>query len=143
MLTYKILLTYLKKQKKFKINIKKDYCVLTLSHNYNIAINNNISKHYHITIYQNQWDDYEKETGFSYHLFHISSNNESNKCSSYFWVDTKKYLIRTIPSKYFKYEQENFDFHNSTRKPCNLNELKLITNTFQKILSQIKNYTKN
>lgn len=133
MLSYKILISYLKKQNIFKINITSNYCVITLQ---------NKTYQYHITIYQDQWDDYENVTKFPYHLFHISSNNEKNKCSSYFWVDKSNFYIRTIPKKYFNYGQQNFSFYSSRRQPCKLSMIKILIKAFQKFLQSIKNRDK-
>ena len=128
MLSYKNLISFLKKQNIFRINIANNYCVITLPNKY---------YSYHITIYQDQWDDYENVTKFPYYLFHISSNNEKNKCSSYFWVDKNNLYIRTIPKKYFNYEQKNFSFYSSRRKTCRLSEIKILIKAFQKFLQSI------
>lgn len=128
MIAYEKLVSYFKRQRIFKINIKKNYFVLTLPKYYG----------YHITVFQDQWDDYELQTNMPYHLFHISSEME-NKCSSYFWIDKEKHKIRTIPSTHFRYEQDDYGFYSSTRKPCDINnKVRVILKQFERSLVYIQ-----
>lgn len=129
MITYKKILLYLTKQHKYKIIIKKDYFIIT---------NLNRKENFHITVFQDQWDKYWKVTKKPYHLFHISSNDNINRCSTYFWVDIYTYRIKKIPSKYFKYNQKSYGFYSSTRNPCNYYYIKPLLLVFQKILYSIK-----
>lgn len=132
MISYQKLLKYLKKQRKYRISIKKNYFVIAM-------------QNYHITVFQDQWDDYEKTINEPYHLFHISSNNEQNRCSSYFWVDKKNYQIQNIPSEYFSYGQPNYSFTSSTRTPCILTDIQKLLDVFQTLLNRISStiLTKN
>lgn len=123
MISYEKLLIYLRLQKKFTMSVKPIYCVLSLPR-----------EKYHVTIYQDQWDDYQQKTGMPYHLFHISLNQERDRCSSYFWVDKKTYDIKNIPEKYFKYNQENYDYSRSTRSPCPPTRIKHILKIFGGLL---------
>jgi len=122
MLPYQKLIDYLK-QHKYPITIKPKYSVITVPGN-----------NYHITIFQDQWDDYENTSGKPYYLFHVSSNNEIDRCSSYFWVDKNSLRIKRIPQKYFMYVQPTYSFHSSTRNPCHLGEIKNVLKKFQTIL---------
>lgn len=92
---------------------------------------------YHVTIFKDQWDDYYQKTGRPYYLFHISTNDPVNKCSTYLWVDILTHGITMVPPKYFKYEQSSFDFNGSTRKPCDINKILILIKRFQKILISI------
>lgn len=92
---------------------------------------------YHLTVFQDQWDDYASQMGKPYHLFHISSDENKNRCSSYFWIGIKDHLIYHIPKKYFKYEQDSFGTDRSTRKSCEFNDVKPILKMFKNILKSI------
>jgi hypothetical protein len=115
-----------------KVSIKVNYVVLTMQ-----DVND-----YHITIYEEQWDYYSDLTGFKYYLFHISSNNMDNRCSTYFWVDIENLDIIDIPPRYFKYDQSNFDMYASTRSKCittsSITKLKDIFNKTLLFLSKNK-----
>lgn len=109
----------------FKISIKSDYLVLTLP----------LMIDYHITIYEDQWDFYSDFTGFEYYLFHISSNDTKNRCSTYYWVDVYDLSIVDIPPSYFRYEQETYDMYSSTRKRCKPNRvIDILLDTFERVL---------
>jgi hypothetical protein len=126
MISYKNIIDYLIDYKhNYSYSIKSSY----------IVINNG---KYHITIYQDQWDDYENANGKPYHLFHISLNDINNRCSSYFWVNKSNYHIRKIPTKYFMYNQPTYSFFSSTRSPCKLSEIISTIKLFQKIINDIK-----
>lgn len=133
MISYDILTLYLKN------NLYENFNGLTYSKKplYTVIIDE--SRNYHITIYQDQWDDYEWITRKPYYLFHVSSNSSNNldRCSSYFWVNKTNYHIRKIPSKYFMYNQPTFDFMSSTRNPCKLSEIIPLLKKFQKIINAI------
>lgn len=121
MLSYQILINYLQNHRRYNTNIKPNYCVIT-------GIN------YHITIFKDQWDNYESISGKPYHLFHISSDENQNRCSSYFWVNNNDYKIKKIPKKYFSYNQPTYTFFSSTRFPCHLYNIDDLLKLFQKIL---------
>lgn len=125
MLPYQKLLFNMNIHHKNIISVRKGYFVIKF---------NNL---YHITIYQDQWDDYFMQTKLPYYLFHISSNNIENRCSSYFWVDRDTNKIKGIDEKYFKYEQPSYSFFGSTRKPCEMKEIKSILSRFQSILDEV------
>ncbi|AGC01726.1 hypothetical protein H012_gp739 [Acanthamoeba polyphaga moumouvirus] len=128
-ISYRTLLKNLSKINNIILSIKNNYLIITLPNN-----------NYHITIFQDQWDDYQKQINKPYHLFHISSNDTKNKCSSYFWVYKKNYKIYKIPNKYFKYNQPNYSFFTSTRNPCSYLEIKTLLKYFGRILSSIHSY---
>src|SRR5438132_437164 len=65
----------------------------------------------HVTIFQDQWDQYYSDTGLHYYLFHITSNDSTNICSSYFWIDMETNLIKKIPPMYFEYNQKKFGLY--------------------------------
>ncbi|ANB50374.1 hypothetical protein [Powai lake megavirus] len=132
-ISYKILLKYFKYFSKntetenyYKISIREKYFVIYFP-----------NCDYHITIYQDQWNEYEYYTGHPYHLFHISSNNDNNKCSSYFWVDKINYYIHKIPNKYFSYGQLTYGYTSSTRNPCDYRKIKPLLYFFQKNLTRV------
>ncbi|AAV50963.1 hypothetical protein [Acanthamoeba castellanii mimivirus] len=131
-ITYKLLRNYLLDQDKYHITVKNNYLVISVP-----------DIDYHVTVFQDQWDDYFKFTKKPYHLFHISSNSEINKCSSYFWVGLYENRIQNIPRKYFKYNQDEYNFYSSTRSPCVLKELTLLLKHFQYILNKIKKMCSN
>ena len=126
MLSYQELINYLLSQDKYQYSIKPLYTVIHLP----------TYPDYHITIYQDQWDDYKLNTGKPYHLFHISSNDEQNRCSSYFWVGTNTNKIQKIPRKYFKYNQPIYDYFSSTRSPCELKKVIPLLKILQKIINE-------
>lgn len=130
MLSYQQLSSYLKYQRYFRINKRKDYLVLT----------NKTIQNYHVTIYRDQWDDYETVTKLPYYLFHISSNEEKSKCSSYFWVDKHNLKIKTIPKKYFQYGQPDYGYYSSTRQPCQPNEIRPLIELFRLFLKKMRHY---
>lgn len=125
MVSYQKLVNYCRK-KKYKISIKKNYFVISIP-----------KFDYHITVFQDQWDDYEKDSGRPYHLFHISSDKEENRCSSYFWVNKNNNRIQNIPKEFFSYNQPNYSFYASTRSPCPYKSIKKLLRTFQKMLNKI------
>lgn len=126
MIAYDNIIEYLTKQSTYLFSIKPLYTVISPP-----------NSNYHITIYKDQWDDYEAVSKKPYYLFHISSNNEENRCSSYFWVDKKNLRIKYIPRKYFKYNQLDFNFFSSRRSPCALSEIKNSLQFFQSFLWKI------
>lgn len=105
---------------RFKLSINDKYAVIKFLSDEN----------FHVTIFKDQWDDYHKKTGHNYHLFHISSESETTKCSSYFWATTAKLKILSIPKNIFAYGQENFGLYSSTRQPC---DMKSIAPTMRKL----------
>lgn len=127
MIPYPKLLYYLNKQHEYPVNTKQRYSVVVVP-----------GSKYHITVFQDQWNDYQNVTGLPFHLFHISSDSEENRCSSYFWVDKNTYRIKKIPGKYFKYNQPAYNFYNSTRNPCHLSDIMPILKKFQRILLKMK-----
>lgn len=116
--------------------LRKKFTDTTLTIKPEYFVINKPGSQYHITVYQNQWDDYEKEIAKPYHLFHISSNRVENRCSSYFWVNRITYKIRSIPTKYFKYNQNKYSLTTSTRSPCLLKDILRTLRYFQKILDE-------
>lgn len=126
MLSYELLIKHLKNQH-LLVKVKTNYTIIMIP-----------GMNYHVSIFREQWDDYEKESGKPYYLFHISSNNEKDRCSSYFWVSKNKNIIKKIPREYFLYNQINYTFFSSTRGPCYLWDIKPLLKIFQKILNVIK-----
>lgn len=106
-------------------SVRKNYLVINIP-----------GSKYHITIFQDQWDMYEMETAHPYYLFHISSNEENNRCSIYFWVNKNNYRIEPIPTNLFLYNQPKYTFHSSTRSPCSHDNIKKSLIFFQKILNK-------
>ena len=129
MLSYETLLLALKNDKKYKTSIKNNYFV-TMPNNF---------KDLHITVYKDQWDSYETVTSLPYHMFHISSNSNDNRCSSYFWVNKHTLHIQPVSDKHFKYNQDTYDFYNSTRSPCSTKVTDPYIKNFQNKLYNIKN----
>jgi len=127
MLSYNALVHHLKNQHMFPVSIKKNYSVIMVP-----------GTDYHITIFNDQWDNYEIISGKPYHLFHISSDNELNRCSSYFWVSKYTNKVKKIPRQYFMYNQPNYTFFSSTRSPCHLWDVKPLLKIFQNILDTIQ-----
>ena len=140
MITYQQLVDYLQNQHEYPITLSPEEQVIleallpsiTIKSNY-IVINVSGSD-YHITIFVDQWDDYEEVSYKPYYLFHISSNGETDRCSSYFWVDKKTNRIKKIPRKYFNYNQPTYNFFSSTRSPCHLRDIEFLLKVFQRIL---------
>ena len=126
MVSYEQLVVYLKMQHEYPVTFKKDYFVIMMR-----------GKPYHITVFRDQWNDYEGITGLPYHLFHISSDNANNRCSSYFWVDKDSYRIKKIPGKYFNYNQPKYDFYSSTRNRCQLSSIRPFLKIFQRVLNKL------
>lgn len=123
MLSYQKLVNYLKKQHHYPVSFKSEYFVINVP-----------GYGYHITVFQDQWDNYEDVSERPYYLFHISSESNQNRCSSYFWVKKYDNRIKKIPRKYFMYNQPNYSFFSSTRSPCPLAEIMPLLRIFQKIL---------
>uniref|UniRef100_A0A6G6AAM8 Uncharacterized protein n=1 Tax=Borely moumouvirus TaxID=2712067 RepID=A0A6G6AAM8_9VIRU len=128
-ISYRTLLKNLPKINNIMLSIKNNYLIITLPNN-----------NYHITIFEDQWDDYQKKMNKPYHLFHISSNNIDHKCSSYFWVYKKNYKLYKIPNKYFEYNQPSYSFTSSTRNPCPYSRIKKLLSYFERILSSMYTY---
>ena len=126
MVSYEQLIAYLKKQHEYPASFKNNYIVIMVR-----------GTQYHITVFQDQWNDYEKVTSLPYHLFHISSDIANNRCSSYFWVDKNTYRIKKIPGQYFKYSQPSYDFYSSTRNRCKLGSIRQLLKAFQRILNRL------
>jgi len=99
----------------------------------NIIINIKNSK-YHISIFRDQWNDYQKNTNLAEKLFHVT--NEKTQCSTYFVVDTELQIKK--PSN-FSYEQPEFGFNKSTRKPCVDDEINNIIGQFEVLVQKIAN----
>ena len=57
MITYEQLSSFLKKQREYPVSFRKNYFVVMVR-----------GTRYHITVFQDQWNDYEKVTGMPYHL---------------------------------------------------------------------------
>lgn len=132
MYSYDNLITFLTihqedKTKRYKLIKKKIYSIIVIP-----------ESDYHISIFQEQWDNYEAISSKPYYLFHISSNNEIDRCSSYFWVDKFSLKIKKIPSSYFKYNQASYDFFSSTRSSCTYENIKTSLICFQKLLNTFK-----
>lgn len=132
MCSYDDLLTFLTSRK----NILDQYKLSTKNFYFVIIIPN---VNYHISIFKDQWDNYETVSGKPYYLFHISSNNENARCSSYFWARKSDLKIKKIPPKYFKYNQYSYDFFASTRSQCSYVEIEKIILCFQNLLNLFKN----
>jgi hypothetical protein len=126
MITYQELVNYLKSNRLYRVSFRPKYLVIVIP-----------SSQYHITIFIDQWDSYQQIMHKPYHMFHISSDKEEGRCSSYFWIDKTSNRIRNIPLEYFQYEQPSYGFSSSTRKSCNMSEIKFILKFFQKILNRI------
>ena len=124
---YQKLVYFLTKEFEKVTTVKKGYIVLSIPDN-----------QYHITIFRDQWDDYEKIMKKPYHLFHISSNNEENRCSSYFWADIYALKIQKIPRGQFLYNQPSYSLQSSTRSPCLLSEIMGLVRVFQRMLNLSK-----
>lgn len=131
MLTYNQLLAILKSLNDPTI------IVITKPKYFMITTPNNM---YHITVFQDQWNEYEAISHQPYHLFHVSSNQEIDRCSSYFWVCKKSYKINNIPEKLFAYKQPEYSFFSSTRSPCKFDNIKILLKKFQIILFNVKKY---
>lgn len=127
MISYQTLVDKISNKAHYDITIKSSYFVINVP-----------GTDFHITVYRDQWDDYYRVTGLPYHLFHVSSNTASNKCSSYFWTRYSDNIIKKIPKKYFTYNQPVFDFYSSTRYPCQLKKIMPHLKIFQKILLKIE-----
>lgn len=127
MISYQKLITSLQNKKTYSFSIKNKYTIIIRS----------LSK-YHITIFQDQWDLYEEKCSQPYHLFHISSNNEQDRCSSYFWVCKNTNKIQNIPDKFFSYEQPTYNFTSSTRSRCPSDSITNEIKIFQQILDNIR-----
>ncbi len=126
--TYQKLLSYLRAKDPGRIVVKKNYFIIRY-------------KQYHVTVFQDQWDEYQSVTNLPYYLFHISSDQPDNRCSIYFWADKQTLCIKKIPEKYFQYEQESFGFSSSTRKPCFCADLKFVLEDFgRKLKSYLSRY---
>ena len=124
------------------LNVKNPYYKLNIKTNQTnlikyAVINFNINKNYHVTIFSDQWNNYYKETGLNYYLFHVSTNETVNRCSTYYWIDINTLKIKEIPEKYFHYNQTFFDLYNSTRSSCKYNDIIEILDMFQKLLNII------
>ncbi|BCS82886.1 hypothetical protein QLL95_gp1237 [Cotonvirus japonicus] len=132
MLTYQELKIYLLSNNRY---LKSHGYSITTKQNYIIISTQKYN--YHITIFEDQWDDYYFITKKPYNLFHISSNNSSNKCSSYFWISRKTHKIQKIPKKYFKYNQDQYSFFSSTRNSCKFHNVKPLLIIFQNIINHI------
>ena len=131
MITYQKLWNKLLRQRKYPTTVKNNYLVVSVP-----------GTNYHISVFTDQWNDYERSSGKPYHLFHISSNDEKNRCSSYFWVNKKNYRIQNIPLKFFTYNEPSYSFYSSTRSPCHLSDVKRLLQAFQELLNRIS-YKKN
>lgn len=84
---------------------------------------------FHISFFREQFDNYPDKR---YHLFHITHENQNEKCSSYYWV-TNKLKIVNVPNDKFKYNQKNFSMYSSTRNFCNDVKIKFIKMSLQKL----------
>lgn len=125
-MAYDKLVSYLKNQNEYPASIKEKYLVITM-----------LGSKYHITIFRDQWDEYEAVTGLPYHLFHISSDDVSDRCSSYFWVDIYTNRVKKIPRKFFQYNQPTYNFRSSTRSPCPLVKVKPLLKILQRMLNSM------
>lgn len=127
MVSYQLLVDYLTNQDKYLTNIRNKYSVILVP-----------NSDYHVTIFRDQWDNYEIVSGKPYYLFHISSDEQINRCSSYFWVNKKTLQIENISSGFFMYNQPTYNFFSSTRNPCLFYNIEPILDIFQEILDSIK-----
>lgn len=121
MISYYFLSNYLYNNK-IKCSINNEYIIIFYG------------QKYHITIFQDQWDEYHNITNLPYYLFHVSSNRKINRCSRYYWVSKKKLKIQDIPKKYFKYQSSNYSYYSSTRQKCNRHDVIGIVKYFQTLL---------
>lgn len=113
------------------LTIKKNYFVIALE-----------NTEHHITIFKDQWDNYKFFMKKPYHLFHISSNNKENRCSSYFWVTISSLKILKIPKDEFLYNQPIYNFTCSTRSPCSQKNIIYLLRLFQHVLNLSKKLNK-
>ncbi|AYV78209.1 MAG: hypothetical protein Edafosvirus7_1 [Edafosvirus sp.] len=89
---------------------------------------------FHITIFRDQWNDYQKNTNLPEKLFHIT--HEKTQCSIYFVLNDK--LEIREPSN-FNYEQQDFGLNKSTRKRCDDKEINIIIKNFETLIKKIGN----
>lgn len=114
---------------------RKGYFVINLN-----SSSTNPSHYYHITVFQDQWDDYISPSKKVAKLFHIT--HEITKCSLYLLL-TNKLQIEMVNNKDFKYEQPDFSHHSSTRQKCVDDSLNIIINQFQIVINRLANYLYN
>lgn len=124
-LTFDSLVEHLEDYYGYEVTKKDAYVVVTFP-----------GEKYHITIYADQWDEYEAQTGKPYYLFHASSDRTDNRCSIYFWVDKSTHKISLVPANDFDYNCTSFNFHQSTREKCDPQSVDSIIRKFQKILNR-------
>lgn len=134
MISYTQLQQYLLENYHDVTSVTRNYTVINMKDNKSESDSFENITDYHITIYKDQWDEYETVIGKPYYMFHISSNQYLNRCSSYFWVEKSTGSIKKIPGKYFQYNCETFSFSQSTRTPCNTHFCDKVNKLFQKIL---------
>lgn len=134
-ISYEDLIFYLKNKckesSKIKFIIKSNYSIIKFS-----------KSNYHITVYQDQWDEYQIKTSLYKNLFHVTSDDiiykKSNKCSVYFWLDISTREIKEVSPEYFSYEEDTYTFRSSTRKKCIINDdIMKIIKQFHRIIIRI------
>jgi len=91
---------------------------------------------YHITIFQDQWDEYKSPSKLRARLFHIT--HEKTKCSAYYLVNTNL-KVQEIPNNDFLYEQPDFSHSASTREKCIDDIIKTINKEFDIVINRIAN----
>jgi hypothetical protein len=98
---------------------------------------------YHITIFQDQWDDYQSPSGLTAKLFHITHGHyDQFRCSTYFILD-KNLHIQEVPSADFSYNQPDFGPTKSRRSKCTNKSLEFIIRHFEELIGQIATYTRS
>jgi hypothetical protein len=132
-----------------KIGIKKKYFILDTKGS--LAFNKpgnedhdaqNPTFKYHITVYQDQWDQYQSPSGLTARLFHITHGHyDKFRCSTYFILD-ENLNIREVPETDFKYEQPDFGMTKSRRSKCTNKALVIIIREFEKMLKNIADYAR-
>ena len=134
-LTYNWLITELKKInfkqnsifESLTVNDKKKYLMLSVKKQFNVK--------YHLTIFEDQWNNYVSPSKLNAKLFHITFdvNDEEKKCSTYL-ILTDKYRVRLVPETDFKYNQPEFGMNASTRSQCIDKAIKLIAKSFEVLI---------
>lgn len=111
------------------IAIRKGYFVLNTKPNQEYS-------DYHVTIFQDQWDEYQSPSKLTARLFHIT--HEKTKCSAYYIVNSD-IQVQDIPKDDFKYEQPDFSHSASTREKCTDDIIKVINKQFEIVVNRMSN----
>lgn len=124
MLNYQLLVEYLDKYYKNLLSIKNNYFVISMP-NFD----------HHITVYEDQWNNYQELSGLPYYLFHMSSSDTTTtKCSIYFWVSKINGKILRIPKKFFTYGQNHYSHMGSTRPKCKFLKVVMLVKFFRRVI---------